>query len=283
MTSRSLELPPPLNFKFQRGQKLYLHETDKLNKLDLNNYLKSRKLDGYRAYWDGKHLWSKNLKRIRAPDWFTDLIPSDLRLDGELYAGEKAFEIVNSVVKFAGQVDAATEREWAYMAFMVFDQIVGPDVPFVQRYGMLKNDKRLRDNPVVQVIPHTPLIHGVREASQKELQAALQTAFNYVVSSKGEGLVLKNAMSLYQGEKKTKEMIKIKQFYESTEAVITTIHNDAITVNMTYNGGKFEKIHIWKAVRRGWIGQRVVVRWSDWVHHRDQILPRFAIIVNYLD
>ena len=38
--------------------------------IDISNWYMSEKLDGIRAYWDGKELFSKNKNKIFAPSWF---------------------------------------------------------------------------------------------------------------------------------------------------------------------------------------------------------------------
>ena len=43
----------------------------------------SEKLDGVRAYWDGKNFYSRNNLRFDAPEWFKEKLPADSHLDGE--------------------------------------------------------------------------------------------------------------------------------------------------------------------------------------------------------
>ncbi len=74
-------LPPPLMLAGQwRGA------------TDVSRYLVSEKLDGVRARWDGRHLWSRAGHRIRTPDGFTDGWPAQA-LDGELWMGRGRFEV----------------------------------------------------------------------------------------------------------------------------------------------------------------------------------------------
>jgi hypothetical protein len=49
----------------------------------------SEKLDGVRAFWDGVRLYSKQGHVLHAPKWFSNFLPKNVALDGELwYEGE---------------------------------------------------------------------------------------------------------------------------------------------------------------------------------------------------
>ena len=55
----------------------------------------SEKLDGIRAYWDGKEFRSKNGNKIYAPSWFLDNLPP-FELDGELWTKRDDFENIQT-------------------------------------------------------------------------------------------------------------------------------------------------------------------------------------------
>src|SRR4029079_10657667 len=52
--------------------------------IDITGWWMSEKLDGVRAYWDGKQFLSRKNNIFYAPDWFTDGLPAH-PLDGELW------------------------------------------------------------------------------------------------------------------------------------------------------------------------------------------------------
>jgi len=54
--------------------------------IDVRKYWVSEKLDGVRAYWDGKQLISRGGHVIAAPAWFVADFPAR-KLDGELWLG----------------------------------------------------------------------------------------------------------------------------------------------------------------------------------------------------
>src|SRR5437879_2018744 len=53
---------------------------------DPSGWLLSEKLDGVRAYWDGKQFFSRLGNLFHAPDWFLQGLPT-VPLDGELWLG----------------------------------------------------------------------------------------------------------------------------------------------------------------------------------------------------
>ncbi|HZN64994.1 MAG TPA: hypothetical protein VFB66_06805, partial [Tepidisphaeraceae bacterium] len=66
---------------------------------DLSGWWMSEKLDGVRAYWDGKQLVSRLGNLFHAPDWFVAELPNDLPLDGELWIGRREFQRTVGVVR----------------------------------------------------------------------------------------------------------------------------------------------------------------------------------------
>ena len=75
----------------------------------------SEKLDGVRAYWDGKSLISRLGNRFHAPDWFLAGLP-DIPLDGELWIGRKAFQRTVGIVRRQDKTDL-----WKQVRYVAFD------------------------------------------------------------------------------------------------------------------------------------------------------------------
>ncbi len=85
------------------------------NDRDLTGWWMSEKLDGVRAYWDGKTFLSRLGNRFIAPDWFTAGLPGE-PLDGELWVGRKQFQKAVGIVR---RQDAGPQ--WQDVRFLVFD------------------------------------------------------------------------------------------------------------------------------------------------------------------
>ncbi len=85
------------------------------NDVDLTGWWMSEKLDGVRAYWDGRRFISRLGNEFIAPRWFVAAFP-DIPLDGELWGGRKRFQ---RTVSIARRQDAP--QDWSELAFLVFD------------------------------------------------------------------------------------------------------------------------------------------------------------------
>src|SRR5262249_6260234 len=83
--------------------------------LDPTGWWLSEKLDGVRAYWDGKQLWSRLGNLFHAPDWFVKGLP-DEPLDGELWLDRKKFQRTVSIVRRQDKSDL-----WKEVRYVVFD------------------------------------------------------------------------------------------------------------------------------------------------------------------
>jgi DNA ligase-1 len=70
-------------------------------------------MDGVRAYWDGKRLFSKQGKEIAAPSNFTHEFPT-IPLDGELWMGRNTFEKLMSKIN-------SKDIDWNGIQYCVFD------------------------------------------------------------------------------------------------------------------------------------------------------------------
>ena len=76
---------------------LLLAETWDLT-VDPTGWWLSEKLDGVRAFWDGKQFLSRQGNLFHAPDWFVAGLPSE-PLDGEFWLGRKKFQRAVSIVR----------------------------------------------------------------------------------------------------------------------------------------------------------------------------------------
>jgi len=96
------------------GPPLLLAETWD-NAADLSGWWMSEKLDGVRAYWDGKQFISRLGNLFHAPDWFVDGLPG-VPLDGELWIDRKKFQRTVSIVRRQDKCDL-----WSEVRYLVFD------------------------------------------------------------------------------------------------------------------------------------------------------------------
>lgn len=83
--------------------------------IDISGWWLSEKLDGVRAYWDGKQFLSRLGNRFYPPPWFVEGFP-DHPLDGELWGGRKLFQRTVGIVKRQDESPL-----WEELLYVVFD------------------------------------------------------------------------------------------------------------------------------------------------------------------
>ena len=74
----------------------------------------SEKLDGVRAYWNGKNLISRNGKVFTAPKYFTKDFPL-IELDGELWSKRGDFSNISSIIN-----RKKIDDRWKTLTYNVF-------------------------------------------------------------------------------------------------------------------------------------------------------------------
>jgi DNA ligase-1 len=172
------------------------------NAADLAGWWMSEKLDGVRAYWDGRQFLSRQGNLFHAPDWFTDGLP-DIALDGELWIDRKKFQRTVGIVRRQDKSDL-----WKEVKFLVFDA-PSADGVFEARIETLKD--ALRRRPMRFARPHEHVICEDLDCLRAELAR--------VEALGGEGLMLRQPKSKYEtGRSST--LLKVKRFHDA-EAIVT--------------------------------------------------------------
>src|SRR5947209_10049099 len=148
---------------------------------DLTGWWMSEKLDGVRAYWDGKQFISRLGNLYHAPDWFAEGLPEE-PLDGELWIDRKKFQRTVSIVRRQDKCDL-----WKEVRFLVFDA-PGHGGDFEARLAFL-HDFTMRRAPA----------YAAAHAHQscKDLDA-LRAELDRVEALGGEGLMLRRPGSPYE-------------------------------------------------------------------------------------
>ncbi len=172
------------------------------NSLDLAGWWMSEKLDGVRAYWDGKQFLSRQGNLYHAPDWFLEGLP-DVPLDGELWIDRKAFQRTVSIVRRQDKND-----QWQSVRYLVFDA-PSQGGHFEERLQFLKNGAADWQNDYLQI-------------HQQELcrdVAQLREELRRIESLGGEGLMLREPGSMYVAGRST-TLLKVKTFHDAEAVVI---------------------------------------------------------------
>lgn len=172
-------------------------ETD----VDVTSWWLSEKLDGVRAYWDGKQFLSRLGNRFYPPDFFVEGFP-DHPLDGELFGGRKLFQRTVGIVKRQDQSPL-----WKELSFVVFDAPAHPG-PFEARMAHLQQ----------AIGPHMPYAR-VHAHYRCEGLSHLKSELEKVEALGGEGLMARKPASLYEAGRSS-TLLKIKSFKDAEARVV---------------------------------------------------------------
>ena len=171
------------------------------NAADLSDWWMSEKLDGVRAYWDGKQFLSRQGNIYHAPDWFIEGLPS-VPLDGELWIDRKRFQRTVSIVRRQDKNDL-----WNEVKYLVFDApaAVGG---FEERLDFLKQT-------LIQSAAKFARLHAQERCRNLD---ALRAELVRIETLGGEGLMLRQPGSKYVAGRSS-TLLKVKTFHDAEATV----------------------------------------------------------------
>jgi DNA ligase 1 len=169
---------------------------------DPTGWLLSEKLDGVRAFWDGRQFVSRLGNRFHAPDWFVAGLP-DVPLDGELWLGRKMFQRAVSIVRRQDQSD-----HWKDVRYVVFD------VPRLEK-GF---EERLAHVAEIMRI-HRPTYAVAHAHERCQGLDHLRSELARIEALGGEGLMMRRAGSRYESGR-SPTLLKIKSFHDAEARVL---------------------------------------------------------------
>jgi hypothetical protein len=241
----------------------------------------SRKLNGYAALWDGgitrgdlaeeipwynrggdwrrkeviysTGLWTLDGKVIKAPNWWLDMLPSNIPIHGELWADDN-----KSISAVSRSLDVYDTR-WSQLLFMVYNVkpyecwCMSPEAslhinnsPWHIRMAKLQGI----ENATVTMLKQ----EKVTSVDFLQEQIAMATAYGW------EGLMLINPDSYYEC-KRSHNLVKIKPVYDYEATVISYIggkgkyagHMGALVVEVTWD----DQVTSFHGGRKEFVGKRV--------------------------
>lgn len=175
---------------------------------NVGGWLASEKLDGVRAYWDGRNLRSRNGKILAAPEAWSAHFPP-FALDGELYTARGEFEKIQSIV----MDKTPSVATWSEIKFYVFD-VPEADGGLLERLSEL--EKFIAKNP--QAGQNLKIIKQVKVKDNAEFEAFAE----HIVAKGGEGAVAREPNAPYE-RKRSKNALKYKKFKDA-ECEVTAIN-----------------------------------------------------------
>jgi len=197
----------PLSLFAQKPKMLLLKSYHDQN---ITGWVMSEKLDGIRAYWDGKHLISRGGHIIHAPKWFTRDYPP-FEIDGELWTHRGDFEHISSIVR-----DKIPSKQWREIKHYIFE------VPHAKG-DLFKRLKRVKkyEGGYIEIIPQIK----IRDKSH------LQMSLKKILSKGGEGIVVRDPHAPYI-DKRTSKALKVKN----------SLDKECKIIGYNRGHGKYEKL-----------------------------------------
>lgn len=196
-TNAGENYPPPLPMK-AHGYNAKKHR---------GTYHVSEKLDGIRALFYGRKLYTGNQNLIPAPKWFLDKIPPG-NYDGELYGGPgmKQFHATASTV-----LGSANDPRWEHIQYRIFDDWSSID-PFSKTYNRLA--KKL---PLCSATEHLTVCLEPHESMHNH--NAIHRKFTDITRRGGEGVMLRENAP-YQKGTRTTRILKLKHQADAEAKVV---------------------------------------------------------------
>jgi DNA ligase-1 len=182
---------------------------------DVTGWVMSEKLDGVRAYWNGKNLISRGGNIIHAPKWFTKDYPP-FEIDGELWSRRGDFENISSIVR-----EKSPSKRWREIKHYIFE------VPNAKGdlFKRLEKVKPYRSD-IIKIVPQTTI------KSREDIKRFLEE----ITKNGGEGLVVRDPKAPYIS-KRTSKALKVKKF------------NDGECRVVGYNGGRGKYLNMVGSLR----------------------------------
>lgn len=179
-------------------------------------YWVSEKLDGVRARWDGRRLWTRGGLPVEAPAWFTAGWPA-VAMDGELWMGRGRFEATSSLVRNPPEDEAA----WRTLRFLVFD-LPGHGGRFGERVLAMRALAGPDASPWLRPVAQS------RVAGRAQLEARLKA----VLDVGGEGLMLHHDRALYLPGRNP-DLLKLKPHDDAEARVVAHLAGRGKYTGMT--------------------------------------------------
>jgi len=187
-------------FLYAQKPDLLLLKTYKEN-VDVSGWLMSEKLDGVRAYWDGKKFISRGGHEYKAPKWFTKDFPP-FEIDGELWSKRGDFDTISGIVR-----RQTPHEDWIKLTYNIFE-VPNQKGGLISRLNVLKEYLKRHPSKYIRVI---------KQFTCKDKEH-LKTFLQEIEKKGGEGVVVRNPNALYIN-KRTTQALKVKSF-DDTECIV---------------------------------------------------------------
>lgn len=189
--------------------------------MDPTGWWMSEKFDGNRAVWHNGEFCSRSEGKTQegifsAPQWFKDSMPKGVTIDGELWLGRGKLEELAFIRKVVPDSD-----KWKEVKYLAFD-LPTLNKPFEER------QKKLKELVNTHCSKNSACPIEYVEQTKVKSRSHMDEYFNKIISTKGEGIMLRKAGSLYS-KKRTSDLLKKKPLHDA----------ECIVVGYTAGQGKY--------------------------------------------
>ncbi|CAF1376814.1 unnamed protein product [Rotaria magnacalcarata] len=174
--------------------------------VDPTGWWMSEKLDGVRAYWNGKNFYSRQGNLFHTPDFFKAALPK-VPLDGEIWCGRGLFQKCVSIIK--KQADKVVPDDYKLLTYLIFDA-PSHGGKYEDRVKWLQANIPQDDDKCFATVVGTKKCEGL---------AQLKQCLADVNKAGGEGIMLRKPGSLYEHKRST-TLLKVKTFYDEEALII---------------------------------------------------------------
>ena len=242
------------------------------------------KLDGIRAIAVKNRLYSRNgllfptLEHIKS-----ELLKSNLILDGELYTDDINFEKIVGLVRKSTKTQEE-EKLSLKIYFNVFD-IVDKSLTFKERYSILKNFIEKNSFKYIKLVK-TEICNKKEE---------IETFLNKYINEGYEGLIIRNIKGKYEEGLRSSNLLKLKKFKDEEFKIVdyTCAKNgkevgcviwicstkEGKIFNVRPEGGYSERKKLYRN-GKNYIGKMLTVKYQEMTNDN---IPRFPVGVGIRD
>ncbi|MEA1955436.1 MAG: DNA ligase [Campylobacterota bacterium] len=159
--------------------------------INVTGWYMSEKLDGIRAYWDGKQLISRNGKKFQVPNFFIKDFPKH-KLDGELWTTRGDFSNIVSIVN-----KKKPHNGWNNITYNIFE-VPDANGTLPQRLSLVNKTKYIKIVKQIEIKDKNHLDIFLKEIEKKG----------------GEGVVVRDSnLSYYSG--RNNNSLKLKSYIDA--------------------------------------------------------------------
>lgn len=175
----------------------------KYDGIDVTGWYLSEKLDGVRAFWKNRKLYTRNGNIINVPHWYTKDFP-DVEMDGELWKNRNSFNELSGIIRKKIPINS----EWKKVKYVIFD-LPGVNKVYEDRVKIyIKLTKKINCGWLKCL-----------KVQKLKRQSELFEKLKKIEKKGGEGVMLRKPGSLYE-YKRSSSLLKVKSFFDEEGVVI---------------------------------------------------------------